>query len=116
MNCIESYEPEISLIEAIKKQLKLASHQVEIKIPKVFYRGRGCSMCGGTGYKERIGIFEILNITKEIRELIVNPDFSLDKLREIAKRQGMVTMFEDGIKKAEIGLTTIEEVFRAIRE
>ena len=116
MNCIESYEPESELIELIEKQLKLINPQAEIKIPKVFYRGHGCSVCGGSGYKERIGIFEILNITEEIRKAIINPDFSLDTLRALAKKQGMITMFEDGLRKAQVGITTIEEVLRVTRE
>jgi len=116
MNCIESYEPEPELIELIEKQLKLINPQAEIKIPKVFYRGHGCSVCGGSGYKERIGIFEILNITEEIRKAIINPDFSLDTLRALAKKQGMITMFEDGLRKAQVGITTIEEVLRVTRE
>jgi len=116
MNCIESYEPEPELIELIEKQLKLINPQAEIKIPKVFYRGHGCSVCGGSGYKERIGIFEILNITEEIRKAIIDPDFSLDTLRALAKKQGMITMFEDGLRKAQVGITTIEEVLRVTRE
>jgi len=116
MNCIESYELEPELIESIKKQLKLINPQLEIKIPKIFYRGHGCSVCGGSGYRERIGIFEVLNVTEEIRKAIINPEFSLDALRALAKKQGMITMFEDGIRKVELGLTTIEELFRVMRE
>jgi len=116
MNCIESYELEPELIESIKKQLKLINPQLEIKIPKIFYRGHGCSVCGGSGYRERIGIFEVLNVTEEIRKAIISPEFSLDALRALAKKQGMITMFEDGIRKVELGLTTIEELFRVMRE
>jgi len=116
MNCIESYEPEPAVIEAIKKQLRLINPQAEVKIPKTFYRGHGCAACGGSGYRERIGIFEILNITKEVREAIIEPNFSLDKLRELARKQGMITIFEDGLRKVELGITTIEEVFRSTRE
>ncbi len=116
MNCIESYEPEPQMIKSIKEQLELINPQLEAKIPKTFYRGHGCSVCGGSGYKERIGIFEILNVTEEIRKAITNPKFSLDELRSLAKKQGMVTMFEDGIRKVELGLTTIEEIFRVMRE
>ena len=73
-------------------------------------------MCGGSGYRERIGIFEVLNVTEEIRKAIISPEFSLDALRALAKKQGMITMFEDGIRKVELGLTTIEELFRVMRE
>lgn len=88
----------------------------KLKPPKFLYRGKGCSACGQTGYRGRIGIFEILNIDEELRKLIISSDFSLDNLNNLAKKRGMVTMFEDGLRKAATGMTTIEEVLRVIRE
>jgi len=115
--CIFSYKPEPFLIDSVKKQLaELKIDPEKIKLPNFFYKGTGCSSCGGTGYKGRLGIFEMLNITEEIRQLIVSPDFTLDALSAVALKQGMVTMFEDGLRKVERGLTTIEEVLRVIRE
>lgn len=116
MSCIESYQPEASVIELIKKQLKLIKPNFEPKVPKLFYRGKGCAVCGGSGYKERIGIFEGLNVTESVRKLIISPQFSLDELRTLAQKEGMVTIFEDGLRKIELGVTTIEEVLRVIRE
>ena len=87
-----------------------------LKVPKTFYRGRGCAACNHTGYFDRIGIFEVLNITEEVRKLIISPDFNLDNLVKLGRSQGMTMMFEDGLKKVERGLTTIEELFRVIRE
>ena len=126
LDCIESYPPERGLIDFLKQQLKelnpyskifsKTEKSDELRMPKFLYRGRGCSACNFSGYRGRIAIFEVLNVTEEIRKLIVNPEFSLDSLVATAKKEGMITMFEDGLRKAEIGMTTIEEVLRVIRE
>ena len=60
---------------------------------------------------------EMLDRMEEnVRKLIVAPDFNLSSLRELIRKEGMVTMFEDGLRKVERGMTTVEEVFRVIRE
>ncbi len=119
LDCIESYVPDKTMVDSIYKQIKLSNPDVDLahlKLPKTFYRGRGCAACNHTGYLGRIGIFEILNITEEVRKLIIAPEFSLDTLTNTARVQGMITMFEDGLMKVERGLTTIEELFRVTRE
>ncbi|MDI6734182.1 MAG: ATPase, T2SS/T4P/T4SS family [Patescibacteria group bacterium] len=117
IDCIESYVPEAGILNTIKEQLRLLGIDPQtIKLPKTFYRGRGCNACGHTGYLGRLGIFEILNITEEVRKIIISSDFSLSNLRKFTRSQGMITMFEDGLKKVERGITTIEEVLRVIRE
>jgi type IV pilus assembly protein PilB len=117
LDCIESYSPSKEILEGISRQLEeLNTVKSTIRLPKTFYRGKGCDACGHTGYQGRVGIFEILNVTEGIRKLIISPDFSLDNLRSAAKNEGMVTMLEDGLKKVELGMTTIEEIFRVIRE
>ncbi|MBI2033998.1 MAG: hypothetical protein HYT13_02785, partial [Candidatus Liptonbacteria bacterium] len=68
------------------------------------------------GYRGRLGIFEVLDATEKIRKLIIDPNFSLDGLRVATREDGMKTMFEDGLDKVELALTTIDEVLRAIRE
>lgn len=116
-DCIESYVPEKDILNAINKQLIDLNFNLEnINLPKTFYRGRGCPACNFTGYSGRMAIFEILNITDEIRKLIISQDFSLDAIKEEARKEGMISMFGDGIKKIELGITTIEEVMRVIRE
>ncbi|MEK7481946.1 MAG: GspE/PulE family protein, partial [Patescibacteria group bacterium] len=116
LDCIESFPPSADLVESIKKQVEELNLSVDFKPPKVLYRGRGCLNCGNTGYSGRIGIYEVLNIDEDVRKEIVNPNFSLDNLIAIAKKKGMLTMFEDGLRKAGLGTTTIEEVLRVIRE
>jgi len=117
LDCIESYTPDTGVYKAIQDQLvSIGIDPTTIKLPKTFYRGKGCVGCGYSGYLGRIGIFEILNVTEKIRKLIISSDFNLDNLRKLAREEGMVTMFEDGLRKVERGLTTIEEIFRVIRE
>ena len=86
------------------------------KPPKLLYRGKGCGTCGHSGLKGRIGIFEDLNFNDEMRRYIVAPEFSLEGLKKMARKNGMISMFEDGLRKTERGMTTIEEVLRVIRE
>ncbi len=74
-----------------------------------FRRGAGCEACQGTGYRGRMGIFEILVVTDSIRELIY-AGASATQLRERARTEGMRTMREDGVRKIIAGLTTVEEV------
>jgi len=116
INCIESYAPSPEIIKSLEDGLKEVNPNSQFKTPKFLYRGKGCPSCGGTGYKSRLAIFEVLEIDDEIRKLIISPNFSLDVLNDLAKKKGMITMFEDGLRKAATGVTTIEEVLRVIRE
>ncbi len=115
-NCIESYAVDKSTADFLAKQLKEVNSYSKLTIPKFLYRGKGCAVCHNTGYRGRNGIYEVLNIDEEIRKLIVKPEFVLGDLNEVAKKKGMVTMFEDGLRKAALGMTTVEEVLRVIRE
>ena len=58
----------------------------------------------------------MLEITEDVRKLVISPDFSLDNLQKLARDEGMVTMLEDGLHKVELGMTTVEELFRVIKE
>ena len=75
------------------------------------YKGKGCSICNHTGYKGRIGLYEVLEITDEIRELILIGASALE-LRKKAVDDGMITLRESGLYKIRDGVTTIEEVVR----
>ena len=77
-------------------------------------RGKGCETCAGTGYKGRIGLFELLTMSNEIRH-IINTGGDAGQIREQAKREGMTTLREDGLTKLRQGLTTPEEVVRVTR-
>ena len=75
------------------------------------YRGKGCELCGGTGYKGRMPIHEVLPVSSSLRTLIVSRA-GADVIKRRAIEEGMITLKEDGIRKAREGLTTVEEVMR----
>lgn len=79
------------------------------------YKGKGCDVCHQTGYSGRIGIFEVMVVDDEIRKAIVDKKDS-DIIQKIAVKNGMTTIFEDGINKIIKGLTTIDEVLRVTKE
>jgi len=116
LDCIYSVAPEPATIETLKKQMAELGLESSFKPPKFIYKGKGCPSCGGTGYRGRIGIFEILNVSEEVRKEMVSPEFSLDKMKAVARSQGMISMFEDGLRKVEKGMTTVEELLRVVRE
>jgi type IV pilus assembly protein PilB len=75
------------------------------------YKGKGCSTCNNTGYKGRIGLYEVMEINDEVRELILIGASALE-LRKKAIDDGMITLRESGLQKVRSGLTTLEEVVR----
>ncbi|MDD3480960.1 MAG: GspE/PulE family protein [Patescibacteria group bacterium] len=79
------------------------------------YRAKGCRKCHDTGYAGRVGIYEVLEVTDEIGEMIVGHSSS-DEIEKTAVKNGMITMAQDGFIKALIGLTTVEEILRVTRE
>jgi type II secretory ATPase GspE/PulE/Tfp pilus assembly ATPase PilB-like protein len=80
------------------------------KVEGVFYRGAGCEECRNTGYRGRIGIFELLTIDSEIRELILRKRSNAEL--KIAAQKSMITMHQDALQKAVTGVTTLEEILR----
>ena len=78
------------------------------------YKGQGCKNCRNTGYAGRIGIFEILEISKEIRKLITERK-DADVIARQAIQDGMITMLDDGLQKVSKGVTSIEEILRVTR-
>lgn len=82
---------------------------------RLFFEGSGCDDCGGTGYRGRISINEVLEVDNYIREAILRKD-SASEVRRIATENGMVPLVHDGIAKVERGVTTLTELFRVIHE
>jgi type IV pilus assembly protein PilB len=76
-----------------------------------FYYGKGCARCNNTGYKGRMGIYELMEITDEIRDMI-SADANVDEIRNVARTQGMTTLREAGLKLIFDGHTTIDEIVR----
>lgn len=78
------------------------------------YKGKGCKVCHNTGYAGRVGIFEVLEVTKKIRELI-SAHAGADEIVQAARKEGMNSMQDDGLDKITKGFTTIEEVLRVTK-
>jgi type IV pilus assembly protein PilB len=78
------------------------------------YQGKGCKICHGTGYKGRIGAFEVLEVTQAIRKLITERN-DADAILKQAIQDGMTTMLDDGLQKIAKGVTTLEEVLRVTK-
>jgi type IV pilus assembly protein PilB len=101
--CKEVVEPNEQLLRALCKESMVPDDAV-------FYRGRGCKKCVGTGYSGRIPIYEIMNVTPAIAEAVEN-GLPATKLRQIAISEGMVELAAAGMEQVLAGRTTIEEVF-----
>lgn len=88
----------------------------DVSIPEkmIFYTGTGCDKCSNIGYKSRVGLYETIEITPEIRKMIQNPDITDYEIEQAAIKNGTITMIQDGILKALLGETSLEEVFRVI--
>jgi type IV pilus assembly protein PilB len=114
-NCKREVKPTKEIRDLILKEVEELPEEEKkkIKIPQNFkiYEAVGCDECKGIGFSGRIGIFEILEMTKNLEEIILKEP-SEAKILEEAKRQGMITMRQDGILKVLKGITTIEEVLR----
>jgi type IV pilus assembly protein PilB len=88
--------------------LELTSDQV---VGKTFFRGRGCDKCSNSGYKGRLGLYELLVMTDEIRDLVVR-NASTEEIRDLARKAGMVTLRDSGMVNMFEGHTTADEVIR----
>ena len=102
--CKEEYIPDAETLA----DLELTSDQI---VGKTFYRGSGCDKCSGSGYKGRLGLYELLVMTDELRDLVVrNP--STEEIRDLARKAGMVTLRDSGMVNMFEGHTTADEVVR----
>jgi len=111
--CVRSMKPSKELLNVLQSHLK--SMGVKAKMPETIYQGEGCSVCGFSGYRGQIGLFEILYVSDAIRELIIAKT-STNIIKDKARAEGMRLMFEDGLSKIESGQTTLEEVLRVAVE
>jgi len=116
-NCKEEYQPEPNILAEVQTILSRLSPQAGVSAPSklTFYHGKGCHVCGNIGYKGRIGLYEAITATPEIKKLIMNPTSIDDDIEKQADNQGFINILQDGILKALEGETTIEEVFRVAK-
>ena len=80
-----------------------------------FMKGRGCAQCQNTGYRGRIGVYELMMMSAKVRELVFK-NASDQEIRKVALSEGMNTVYGDGIAKVMRGITTISEVFRVAKK
>lgn len=77
------------------------------------YTGKGCTYCNGSGYLGRVALFEFIELTPAMQELVTNEP-TMQDIEQLARKEGMRTMFEDGIEKVKSGVTTVEELLRVV--
>jgi type IV pilus assembly protein PilB len=108
-HCCEAYTPtEAELLEArVSREIARASDGA------VFYRKKGCPRCNHTGYRGRIGVYQLLTMSEEIASLAVR-HASRDEIARAAMESGMRTMWDDGLEKVASGLTSVEELARVL--
>ncbi len=100
--CREPYAPSPLVLEQL---------QIDLDSAAQFFRGRGCDYCRGTGYKGRVGVFELVDMTPALRTLTL-ARAPVDEIREVARKEGTRFMRDDALEKVLSGLTTIEEMVR----
>lgn len=107
-NCKEAYELPKESLEKMNFPMK-KGERITI------YRAKGCRKCKQTGYKGRIAVFELLQVTEEIKDHIIKGD-PASVIKETAIKQGMQTLIEDGFEKVKMGIISIEELLRVVKK
>jgi len=113
-DCKEEYAPAEETLQMIKEILSIISPKAKVSIPKditKMYRPKGCKKCNGIGYKGRVGLYEVMEVNDEMQSLIEEMATVNDIMRA-ALENGMITIAQDGILKAVMGETSVEEVWR----
>ncbi|MGQ9505913.1 MAG: GspE/PulE family protein [Thermogutta sp.] len=105
--CKQPYQPSDAVLE-------LAGVTPEMASAATFYRGKGCSRCNGTGYRGRMGIFELMLMSPKIREMTFR-QAPVAEIRRVAIQEGMRTLYMDGLQKVLRGKTTLEELLSVAR-
>ena len=100
-------------IEATYEEEYLTSAKVDLDWAgkQTLYKGEGCDQCGNSGYKGRCGFYEVMIMSTPLRKAIMD-EMGTDELRQLAQSEGMLTLREDGLKKVERGITSMEEVIK----
>ncbi len=108
-NCRATYAPSAELVAAVREEVPEDMRDID------FVHGVGCTSCRGTGYRGRIGLFEFLRMSDEIKQAVVD-GVPRAQLRRLALAEGMRPLRADGWSKAQLGLTTVEEVLRVAQD
>lgn len=118
--CTHCSQKEKATKDELKTLQKGLNSMPEIHLKKPFLsdtltlsKAKGCAVCNGTGYKGRVGVFELFQITNEMEQLILKSPTELE-IKMLARKQGMVNMYEAGLLKVIAGITTLEELGRVV--
>lgn len=114
-NCIQEYKPTDNEMLEINKIINALPIEHKPKKAPEFFQGKGCEACNNIGYKGRIGIFELLNVSPDFQRAVVD-NATLHELKLVAEKDGMLTMEQDGFLKAIEGKINIVEVLKVIKE
>jgi len=110
--CAKEVAPSKELLFRIEKNLKSLPQEAKPDLTNIkIFKARGCSYCHNSGYKGRVGIYEMFQITKKIEEAILSFP-SISRMRELAIGEGMITMQQDGLLRVLEGITTVKELER----
>ncbi len=104
-HCRISFEPSPEELEAYESEMERGE--------VTFYKGSGCNLCNNTGYLGRIGVFEVLQMSDRLRQMLLD-NASAGEMKEQALREGLITMRYDGMQKVKEGITTPSEVLRSV--
>jgi type II secretory ATPase GspE/PulE/Tfp pilus assembly ATPase PilB-like protein len=115
-HCKEEVKPTAEQKERINQILSTIPNIEKLGLTNnlKFYKGRGCNKCNNLGYKGRIGIYEIIEIGPKIKKLIQSSNVIDYEIEQLAIKNGTVTMLQDGLIKASLGITSLEEIFRVL--
>jgi type IV pilus assembly protein PilB len=115
-HCKRPDNPSPEKLQEMKDLLATIPEGEKTRIPEnfQFYTADGCEHCNGLGYKGRVGAYEVITMTSGLRELISSQFPSIVQVREIAQKEGMITMKQDAVLKALAGTTDIKEIERTI--
>jgi type IV pilus assembly protein PilB len=111
-NCRTSQKTDPKTIRKIKEILSTLPSEEKTRIRRLgsrFYEGKGCKECGNSGFKNELSLFETLNVTEKIKDLVSN-GADLDSIKKEAAKEGMTTLVQDGIIKALVGLTEVKNI------
>lgn len=120
-NCKQEVEISENIINRIKQELagipneELLKYDVDLSKKLKFYKGAGCEECGTLGYKGRVAIYEVVEISDTIQNMMAEKKNSESEVEDQAKKEGMISIRQDGILKTIRGLTTISEIERVTK-
>jgi type IV pilus assembly protein PilB len=106
-HCKEAYKPSKAELEQARFPEKIMGEIKEL------FRPSGCTRCGRTGFRGRMGLYEVMPVTEEIERLTAEGKSS-EEINRLAIEQGMITLREDGLVKARLGYTSVDEIFRVV--